>query len=295
MLIVTQTYSQGNDLSRRVGRQDVLQSRRVDSKRSCSDTTEAHGAHRNRHRRLHRPRRLYERALAVLEPRDQDGRRLRCDLLLALGDAQRRAGNPSYRETVAQAVDVARALGDGEHLARAALASARPGGFMASANAVDHELLALFEEAAAGLGEVDSLLRARLLGQLAVELVYTSQDERRDALSREAIAIARRLSDPLGLAQVLILRLIAFNNPFTLTEWLDLSAELAVQAEALGSSELAWHASFHRAGALLESGNVSAAERPRRARTPRRRAAATVLLVVCSYRSDDARGNARRA
>src|SRR6185295_1732598 len=79
----------------------------------------------------------YERALAVLEPRDQDGMRLRCDLLLALADVQRRAGNPSYRETVAKAVDVARALGDGERLARAALGHARAmDGWLASSNVV---------------------------------------------------------------------------------------------------------------------------------------------------------------
>ncbi len=41
----------------------------------------------------------FERALGVLEPRDPDGERLRCDLLLALGDAQRRGGRPRYRET----------------------------------------------------------------------------------------------------------------------------------------------------------------------------------------------------
>jgi predicted ATPase len=117
----------------------------------------------------------FERALAVLEPRDADGRRLRCDLLIALGDVQRRAGNASYRETVATAVEVARSLGDGERLALAVLGHARPGGFVASAAAVEDALLALYEEASAALGEADSLLRARLLGQLAVELVYTPE------------------------------------------------------------------------------------------------------------------------
>ena len=44
----------------------------------------------------------YERALAVLEPIDRDGELLRCDLLLALGDAQRSAGDPRFRETMAE-------------------------------------------------------------------------------------------------------------------------------------------------------------------------------------------------
>jgi hypothetical protein len=136
----------------------------------------------------------YERALAVLEPRDADGRRLRCDLLLALGDVQRRAGSPSYRETVATAVDVARTLGAGERLARAVLGHARPGGFYANPTVVDEGLLALYEEARAALGDMDSLLRARVLGQLATEFVFTPERERRHALSRDA----RRLPRPLG-------------------------------------------------------------------------------------------------
>lgn len=190
-----------------------------------------------------------------------DDARLRCDLLLALGDVQRRAGIATYRDTVAQAVATARALADGERLALAVLTNARPGGLFASANAVDAELIALYEEAAAALGGADSLLRARLLGQLAVELVHTQDRDRRDALSHEAIAIARRLGDRSGLAQVLVLRLYAINDPFTLAERLGLIAELTELASELGSSELGWHAANHRSGALLESGDIAGAER----------------------------------
>ncbi len=202
----------------------------------------------------------YERALSVLAPHDRAGEELRCDLLLALGDVQRRAGSANYRDTVAKAVAAARALGDGERLARAALASSRPGGINSNANVVDEELHALYEEASAALGEADSLLRARVLGQLAVELAYTPDRDRRNALSREAVTIARRLGDPTGLAQALNLRLHAINDPFTLAERLDLTAELAALAAQVGSSELAWHAAYHRAGALLESGDIAGAE-----------------------------------
>ncbi len=203
----------------------------------------------------------YERALGVLEARDRDGEQLRCDLLLALANAQRRAGDVRYRDTVATAVEVARTLGDGERLARAVIANARPGGWVANANIVDDELIALYEEAGTALGEADSLLRARLLGQLAVELVYTPQRERREALSSQAVGIARRLGDPTGLAQVLILRLMAMSNPFTLAKRLELTAELVALAGEVGSSELAWHAAFHRTDALLESGDIDGAER----------------------------------
>jgi len=202
----------------------------------------------------------FERALAVLEPRDEDGMRLRCDLMLALGDVQRRAGNPSYLETAAKAVDMARGVGDGERLALAVLGHARAGGWIANTSVVDEGLLALYEEASTVLPEADNLLRARVLGQLAAQLTFSPERERRHALSRESVAIARRLGDPLGLGQVLNLRLYAINDPFTLAERLDLTAELAALAVRVGSSELSWLAAYHRAGALLESGDIVAAE-----------------------------------
>jgi len=202
----------------------------------------------------------YERALSVLAPHDRAGEALRCDLLLALGDVQRRAGNATYRDTVAKAVAAARALGDGERLARGALASSRPGGITSNASIIDAALLALYEEASVALGDADSLLQARVLGQLAVELAYTLQRDQRDALSRQAVVIARRLGDPTGLAQVLNLRLHAINDPFTLAERLELTAELAALAAQVGSSELAWHAAHHLVGARLESGDIIGAE-----------------------------------
>ncbi len=202
----------------------------------------------------------FERALGVLDPRDADGERLHCDLLLALAEAQRWAGGVRYRETVARAVEAARTLGDGPRLALAALANATPSG-ATDTNLVDEALIALYEEAIVTVGDADSLLRARLLGQLAGELIYTPHRERRDALTREAVAIARRLGDRTGLAQVLNLRLIAMNNPFTLAERLELTAELAELARELGSSEFAWFAADVRSMALLESGDVGGAER----------------------------------
>src|SRR6185503_16585356 len=63
-----------------------------------------------------------------------------------------------------------------------------------------------------------------------------------------------------GLAHVLVLRLIAMNDPYTLTERLALTARLAALAEELGSIDLAYHAALHRTGALFESGDIAGAE-----------------------------------
>lgn len=201
----------------------------------------------------------YERALGAQEPHDRSGEEMRCDLLLALANAQRRAGSDSYRETVDSAVSLARSLGDGERLASAALANSRPGGFMASAAVVDEQLIALYEEALSALDEGDSLSRARILGQLAAELIYTPERDRRHRLSAEAVAIARRLNDATGLAQVLSLHLVTINDPFTLNERLPLAEELAQLANSVGSSELGFFAAYHRVGVALERCDMIAA------------------------------------
>jgi hypothetical protein len=203
----------------------------------------------------------YERALAVLEPRDRDGERLRCDLLLALGDAQRRAGNAEYRETVAKAVEVARALGDGERLALATIGHARPGGYFANANTVDQGLIALYEEANRGVADADTIVRARIMAQLAVELIYHPQRDRRLELVHEALAVARKAGDRHGLAAVLNSALFAINDPMTLQQRRVLSAELSELAREVGGLELQHFAANHGVGVLLESGDIGGAER----------------------------------
>ena len=203
----------------------------------------------------------YERALGVLEPTDRAGELLRGDLLLALGDAQRSAGDRRFRETMTEAADIARRYGDAHRLGLAALGSGLPGGIAQGATQVDETLLALYEEAAAALGASDSVPRARLLGQLAVELTFTAERGRRHALSAEALEIARRAADRLGLANVLFARGYAINDPTTLAERLALVAELEALATDLGSFDLSLQAAFLRIGALLESGDPAGAAR----------------------------------
>jgi len=196
----------------------------------------------------------YEQALAVLDPTDRDGELLRCDLLLALGDAQRSAGDPRFRETMASAAALARRHGDAHRLGLAALGSAAPGGGVWRTK-VDDTLVALYVEATAALGPSDSILRARLLGQLAVELTITAERERRHAISAEAVEIARRVGDRVGLAHVLIAVLTAIFDPSTLAERLCLSAELEALADDLGNLDFSQRAAHRRTGALLESGD----------------------------------------
>ncbi len=203
----------------------------------------------------------YEQSLAALQHHDRDGDLLRCDLMIALSDAQRRAGDADYRRAMTEAVTIARSLGDSRRLAMAALVSARPGGTMANATVVDHELIALFEEALAGLrDEDDDVLRAKILAQLSAELLYAGEFDRRHRLSGEAVAIARRSGDQSVLAVALYARAVAVNVPTALAERLALTAEMEVLAERSGSIETRWTAAYHRFGALLESGDIVRAE-----------------------------------
>jgi hypothetical protein len=117
----------------------------------------------------------------------------RCDLLLALGQAQTRSGETTQaRETFTRATEVARHLHDTTALGRAALGFAssvvRPG-------VADESIISLLREALAALGETDSALRVRLLGRLAMEHRFSSVRALREECSREAVAIARQLND----------------------------------------------------------------------------------------------------
>jgi predicted ATPase/class 3 adenylate cyclase len=202
----------------------------------------------------------YEQALATL-PRDRDSDPLRCDLMIALSDAQRRAGEADYHRAMTEAVTIARSLGDSRRLAMAVLVSARPAATVANATVVDRELIALYEEALAGLREEgDDVLRAKLLAQLSAELLYTAEFDRRHQLSGDAVAIARRSGDRSVLAFALYARAVAINVPTALAERLALTAEMEALAERSGSMETRWSVAYHRFGALLESGDMVRAE-----------------------------------
>src|SRR6202008_1208012 len=49
----------------------------------------------------------YESSLAALQYHDRDGVQLRCDLMIALSDAQRRSGEADYRRAMSEAVTIA--------------------------------------------------------------------------------------------------------------------------------------------------------------------------------------------
>ena len=155
---------------------------------------------------------FYERAIA-LQPDGAPGPRRK--LLLALGDALARAGDQERaRETFLTAAELARRSGSAKHLARAALGYG--GRFIWSRAWGDPHLVPLLEEALARLGDADSDLRVRLLARLAAgPLRDTLPPEPREAMSDEALQVARRLGDRAALAYALEGRHCANMGPRT--------------------------------------------------------------------------------
>lgn len=178
----------------------------------------------------------------------------RCDLLVSLGEAQRRAGDPGYRQTLLDAAALATELGDSERLARAALANTRQ--FWSATRGVDRDRVATLRAALDGLGPADGTLRARLLAKLAVELVYAGDAGTVRTLSDEAVAMARRLGDLPTLASVLAPRYNTIRgDPGTLAERLADTAELVTVAGLLGDPAARCEAWGWRAVAALEAGD----------------------------------------
>jgi class 3 adenylate cyclase/tetratricopeptide (TPR) repeat protein len=141
----------------------------------------------------------FERALGTLELVDDDDPGLRCDLQLALATALNNAGDERRWDAMYAAAASAREMNDAEWLARAAMILST----MPSNTSVDTELVNLLEEALEAIGDEATGLRARLLIGLAMQLQWGPEVERRMALAREALTLARETRDPEALALVL--------------------------------------------------------------------------------------------
>ena len=198
---------------------------------------------------------------------DVEGRRV--ELLIGLGEAQRRAGDAEHRATLLDAAERARRRGDANALARAALANCRPG-YVSSAGAMDADRVGVLEaaleaigrpaEAPGTTGAANGAVRARLLAELGLQLVYGDrQRQRRVAASEEALALARTVDDPATLVHVLVSRFFAINAPSTLGERLADTAELLTLVETMDDPQARFLAHWVRARVLLETGDVASA------------------------------------
>jgi DNA-binding CsgD family transcriptional regulator/tetratricopeptide (TPR) repeat protein len=185
----------------------------------------------------------------------------RCALLLAQGDAENSAGDSTAAlATFAEAAEGARRLGDVSLLSRAALgfgtAQWRLGIDGTQAARLVREALAL-----SPAGPADTLTpeRVRLSSMLCRALLFSNRPAEAEAAFHEAVAMARRLGDPLTLfdalsaivpgrwyAEGLPLRIRAAREGF---EMMRRDPQLAWPVPTI-----AWHC-----GDLMESGDTAGA------------------------------------
>jgi DNA-binding SARP family transcriptional activator/tetratricopeptide (TPR) repeat protein len=190
---------------------------------------------------------------AVPEPSD------RCEVLIRLGEAERQAGDPGFRETLLTGARLALDLGDRGRLVRAALANTR--GFTSATGEIDMGRVEMLNAALDLTDPGDSPQRARLLAGKAVELAFCGQRSRPIELSASALAMARRCQDDTTLARVLSNRFFAIWAPDTLETRLAESAENVELCERLGDPVLQAQALHWRANACLEVGDLPGARR----------------------------------
>ena len=129
-----------------------------------------------------------------------DEGRLRAEMLVKLGDAERQAGHARHRERLLEAARLAERLGADDLLVAAAIHNFR--GWFSSVGEVDVEKVAVLEAAIDHAGPADSRERARLLATLAGELAYSGQ-ARRFEIGSDAVEIASRIGDPVVMLDVI--------------------------------------------------------------------------------------------
>ncbi|MFI5003412.1 MAG: ATP-binding protein [Solirubrobacterales bacterium] len=179
--------------------------------------------------------------------------RRRAEILLDLGTALFRAGRSlDSLQSFRQAAEIARDLGEGELLARAAI------GFETSCwrpGLTDEGARELLQEASAALAREDSTLRVGLLASLARALEFEGDSDQAALARAEAIAMARRIDDRPGLATVLV-GIYWARATTSLAEALEMLGEARDLAEEMGDVEGQAEATQWRVSALLALGEI---------------------------------------
>lgn len=202
-----------------------------------------------------------ERAIRVLEAFGELRPELRCDLLLALGDARRRAGRADHREVLREAVDLARVSGDATRLAAAALMMPSGIGTLGMRPREDTEAIAYLEEAYRHASDMDRDLGTLVKSALALARYWVGPDSGADQLSQEALIEARRGDDPQVLGRALAARYFAIWHPATVDERIGLASEMVDLGERFDDSELEFVGRSARLTALLTRGDIVGVDR----------------------------------
>lgn len=182
-----------------------------------------------------------------------------CELLLGLGDAKNRAGlTDESVQAYHRAAAVARQLGASALLARAGLGLCGVGTGWTEFGRSDDKIVSLLQEALDQLSSDDLDLRARVLSRLATELYWATPPVDTNALSSEAVALARRSGDAATLGYALLGRLHCLADPSFVGERERLIDELMVVSG--GRGELAQNGYLWRLGNLQQLDRMAEVE-----------------------------------
>jgi class 3 adenylate cyclase len=177
------------------------------------------------------------------------------ELLVECGKAMWLAGHPDARSTLLKAAALARACARHDLVVAAALAGDR--GFFSVTAATDPQRIALLTEASTLVDPADLGIRALLAAQLASELTWAPDGERRFALSDEAVELARRSGDRRTLVAVLGLRNLTISAAHTLVQRRADGDEMLEAARQTSDNLALFHATFQRTGPALEEGDTA--------------------------------------
>ncbi|MDA0159270.1 AAA family ATPase [Solirubrobacter ginsenosidimutans] len=200
--------------------------------------------------------RLYRTALAAAGAAEEQ----RCELLLAIGRSEIRAGDlQAGKRAFLAAAEIARRLGLARALAEAAHGYGGRNVFARAGE--DRRILTLLEEGLEALGNADPELRILLLARLAGALRDEHSSERRERLSREAVALARQAGSPEALAYALTARTAATHGPDTVEACIASGREMERIATSTGDLEQIAAAYTHQVWGQIVTGQIENAER----------------------------------
>ncbi len=180
-----------------------------------------------------------------------------CDLVTQRGISLRLAGDPSHRQVLLEAVAAARAAGDGQRMAVAALANTR--GYYSAAGENDDERLEALRDALQLLGDADARLRSLLHATICSESIFGTTLAARRALARQAVQLARSTGDPRTVIEVYNLVFEALRFPTELPDRLDETGSVLELAYHLGDPAAQFWAIGNRMRTLVEAGRVEEA------------------------------------
>jgi predicted ATPase/class 3 adenylate cyclase/DNA-binding CsgD family transcriptional regulator len=229
--------------------------------------------------------RFYNMALQALERQEPVDAAQRCTLLLALGEAQRKAGeHVRALETLQSAAENAREVGSVTDLVHAALEYEHTvwiGGLPAE------PAVHLLEEALRTLGREASVLRARVLGSLARALLFIGVLEQAAAYAQQAVEVARQAGDAGVLAFNLHVLLPFPWQPEETEERLAYATEMLQYAQQANKDEFICNAHAWRMLLLLELGDIQAVDAAldAHAQATHKFQAPVYLCVTAGYRS----------